>query len=336
MVGGADNMARQYKALSLLSGGLDSQLAICVLREQGIHVEAITYRSPFFGTEKGEAAARGLGVPHHIIDFTEDILEQVQRPAHGLGGAMNPCIDCHSHMIMRAGELLEAWGFDFIATGEVLAQRPMSQNRQSLHVVARCSKYEDLLVRPLCAAFLPPTRPIREGWIDVARLPRFSGRNRTPQIKLAEHFGIRDYPAPAGGCLLTEKRFGKKLRDLLDREGLDPDRTNVWLLKTGRHMRISDNVKIIVGSCEEDNRILDARAHPEDLRITCPDLPGPVTIAPPGMTEEQLRLACSICARYAKKPGPGAVKVEVRRGDESRQLFVDPLPPDATRQYLIA
>lgn len=329
-------MARQYKALSLLSGGLDSQLAICVLREQGIHVEAITYRSPFFGTEKGETAAKALGVKHHIVDFTEDILAQVQQPAHGLGNAMNPCIDCHTHMIMRAGELMEQWGFDFIATGEVLAQRPMSQNKQSLGVVARCSKYEDLLVRPLCAALLPPTKPIREGWIDVDKLPRFSGRNRTPQIKLAEHFGIKDYPAPAGGCLLTEKRFGKKLKDLLDKEGLDEDRTNAWLLKTGRHMRISENVKIIVGSCQEDNEILEANAHPNDLRITCPDLPSPITIAPSDISEDELKLACSICARYAKKSGPEAVKVQVAKGDESRILFVKPLDPETAAKYLIA
>ena len=329
-------MEKPYKALSLLSGGLDSQLAVCVLREQGIHVEAITYRSPFFGAEKGKKAAEAIGVPHHIVDFTEDILEQVRHPAHGLGNAMNPCIDCHARMILRAGELMEAWGFDFIATGEVLAQRPMSQNKQSLRVVARCSSYEDLLVRPLCAAFLPPTRPIREGWIDVDRLPRFSGRNRTPQIKLAEHFGLKDYPAPAGGCLLTEKRFGNKLRDLLETEGPDPDRTNVWLLQTGRHMRLSDRVKIIVGSCHAENEILEARAHPGDLRITCPELPGPVTIAPADISEDLLRLACAICARYAKKSKDGAVKVEVRKGAESRVLYVDPLPPDTTQQYMIA
>ena len=163
-------MEKQVKALSLLSGGLDSQLAVCVLREQGIHVEGITFSSPFFGPEKGTAAARALGIKQHIIDFTEDILEQVQHPAHGLGGAMNPCIDCHAVMIRRAGELMEKLGFDFIATGEVLAQRPMSQNKQSLGVVARCSKYEDLLVRPLSAPLLPPTKPIREGWLDVEKL----------------------------------------------------------------------------------------------------------------------------------------------------------------------
>ena len=328
-------MKKQYKALSLLSGGLDSQLAICVLLEQGIHVEAITYRSPFFGTEKGEQAAKALGVKHHIIDFTEDILEQVQRPAHGLGKAMNPCIDCHTHMIMRAGELLEKWGFDFIATGEVLAQRPMSQNKQSLGVVARCSKYEDLLVRPLCASLIEPTKPIREGWLDVSRLPAFSGRNRTPQMKLAEQFGLKDYPAPAGGCLLTEKRFGNKLKDLLDHEGPDADRTNVWLLKIGRHLRLADDIKVIVGSDEADNNLLEAKAHPEDLRIICPDVPTPTVIAPSTISEEQLQTAAEICARYAKTPAGEPVEVQITKGSESRTISVVPMQPDDVVQFMV-
>jgi len=329
-------MKNQRKALILFSGGLDSQLAACVLREQGIHVEAITYRSPFFGTEKSEKAAQALGLKQHIVDFTEDILEQVQNPPHGLGKAMNPCIDCHTFMIMRAGELLEEWGFDFIATGEVLAQRPMSQNKQSLGVVARCSKYEDLLVRPLSASLLPPTKPIREGWIDATKLPAFSGRNRTPQIKLAEHFGIKSYPAPAGGCLLTEERFGHKLKDLLDHEGLDHDRTNVWLLPIGRHLRLDDQTKIIVGTNQADNEQLQKMAHPEDLRIYCPDVPTPTAIAPASISEENLAIAAAICARYAKTPADQPVKVQIDQGSESRTIEILPMAPEKVEQFLIA
>jgi len=328
-------MKKQYKALCLLSGGLDSQLAICVLLEQGIHVEAITYRSPFFGTEKGKQAATALGVKHHIIDFTEDILEQVQNPAHGLGKAMNPCIDCHTHMIMRAGELLEKWGFDFIATGEVLAQRPMSQNKQSLGVVARCSKYEDLLVRPLSASLLPPTKPIREGWIDAAKLPAFSGRNRTPQMKLAEHFGLKDYPAPAGGCLLTEKRFGNKLKDLLEHEGPDDDRTNVWLLTAGRHFRLAEDIKIIVGTDQATNELLEEKAPAEDLRLTCPDVPSPTVIAPAAINEEQLQTAAAICARYAKTPADELAKVEIINGPEARTISIMPMKPEDVDQFRV-
>ena len=328
-------MKKQYKALCLFSGGLDSQLAVCVLREQGVHIEAITYRSPFFGTTKSEQAAKALGLKQHIIDFTEDILEQVQRPAHGLGKAMNPCIDCHTYMIMRAGELLEEWGFDFIATGEVLAQRPMSQNKQSLGVVARCSKYEDLLVRPLCASLIPPTKPVREAWIDVDKLPAFSGRNRTPQMELAKEFGIKDYPTPAGGCLLTEERFGHKLKDLLDHEGPDDDRTNIWLLTTGRHLRLTDDIKIIVGTDQADNELLEEKAHDEDLRITCPDVPGPTVIAPANISEELLQTAAAICARYAKTPENEPVDVQITQGSESRSLSVIPMPPKEVDQFRV-
>ncbi len=328
-------MGKQYKAFALLSGGLDSQLAICVLREQGVHVEAITFRSPFFGTEKGEKAAAAIGVKHHIVDFTEEILAQVQNPAHGLGKAMNPCIDCHAHMVMRAGELMEKLGFDFIATGEVLAQRPMSQNKNSLGVVARCSKYEDVLVRPLCAKLLPPTKPVREGWIDAEKLPAFSGRNRTPQIELAAKFGLKDYPAPAGGCLLTERLFGLKLKDLLMHEGPDTDRTNVWLLPVGRHFRLSENTKLIVGSDEAENERLDARANPQDLRLASPDFAGPVAIVPAAIPEALLRTAASICARYVKSPPGQPVRIQVSGGGSTRFLDVEPMAPDAVERHLI-
>lgn len=326
---------KQYKALVLLSGGLDSQLAACVLREQGIHVEAITFRSPFFDSVKGETAAAALDIRLHVIDFTEDILELVLHPPHGLGNAMNPCIDCHAGMINRAGQLMEAWGFDFIATGEVLAQRPMSQNKQSLGVVARCSAYEDRLVRPLCASLLPPTKPVREGWIDAARLPAFSGRSRTPQMKLAGHFGITDYPTPAGGCLLTEKRFGEKLKDLLDHEGPDPDRTNLWLLPIGRHLRLTDDVKIIVGSCKEENDALDRKAPAGDWRIRCVELPGPLVIAPPNSSEEQLATAAAICARYARTPDNRPVRVTLSKGDDARIIEVTPMDPELVTSFMI-
>lgn len=323
------------KALALLSGGLDSQLAVCVLLEQGIHVEAITYLSPFFGTEKGAKAAEAIGVKHHIIDFTEEILEQVQRPAHGLGKAMNPCIDCHTHMIRRAGELLEEWGFDFIVTGEVMGQRPMSQNKQSLGVVARCSNYEDLILRPLSAPLLEPTKPIREGWVDVKKLPSFSGRNRSPQIELANHFGLKDYPAPAGGCLLTEPEFGNKLKDLLDHEGLDEDRHNVWLLSIGRHLRLSKTIKIVVGSDQTENQLIEKKARPEDILLTCPNLPSPTIIAPASSSNEQLKIAAEICARYTKTPQDQPVSVQIKKENETHTIDVLPMPPEQVVRYQI-
>jgi tRNA U34 2-thiouridine synthase MnmA/TrmU len=329
-------MKKQHKALVLFSGGLDSQLAACVLREQGIHVELITYRSPFFGTQKAEQAAHALKLKHHIIDFTEEILEQIQHPPHGLGKAMNPCIDCHAQMILKVGNLLEPWGFDFIATGEVLAQRPMSQNKQSLGVVGRCSQYEDLLVRPLSASLLPPTKPIREGWIDAAKLPAFSGRNRTPQIKLAAHFGIKSYPAPAGGCMLTEPEFGYKLKDLLDHEGLDSDRANVWRLPVGRHLRLADDLKIIVGTNQADNNWLEAHACPDEVLLYCPDVPSPTVLVPPHISDEQLQLAAAICVRYTKTPADQSVEVEVVQNGKTRTLKTQPLDSNTVETFRVA
>lgn len=321
-------MNKSYKALALFSGGLDSQLAVCVLQEQGIYVEAITYKSPFFNIEKSQKAAKDLGIKHHIIDFSKEIVELVQNPPHGLGKAMNPCIDCHTQMIQKAGDLLKEWGFDFLVTGEVLAQRPMSQNKQSLGVVARCSNYEDLLLRPLSAALLPPTQPTREGWVDPAKLPAISGRGRTQQIKLAEKFGIKEYPAPAGGCLLTEENFGNKLKDLLDHEGPDAHNANVWLLPIGRHLRLSDTVKIIVGSDARENDLLEEKATENDFIIYCPDVPGPSVIAPANTNDEQIKMAASICARYAKTPADKPVTVQINQNETSYTLTTHPMNHD--------
>jgi len=326
---------KQHRALSLFSGGLDSQLAICVLREQGIHVEAVIFRSPFFSSAKGEREAKKIGVKYHLVDFTDDILELVQNPPHGFGKAMNPCIDCHITMVQRTGKLLEEWGFDFIATGEVLGQRPMSQNRQSLDVVARCSQYGDLLLRPLCAAFLSPVRPIREGWVDVGKLPALRGRNRVPQIELAKKFGLTDYPTPAGGCLLTEKYFGLKLKDLLDHEGIDDDRTNIRLLSIGRHFRLSDNVKIIVGQNKQQNELLNEKAHKEDYRLTCIGAPGPLVIVSANATDEEIRTAAAICARYSDTPADKPVTTRIIRGNQVFHLSVVPMPPEEIDRYRI-
>ena len=212
-----------------MSGGLDSQLAVRVLEEAGAVVEAVTFVTPFFDGAKAEAAARALGVKLHVIDFLNDEISLIENPPHGFGGAMNPCIDCHALMIRRAGELMTRLRYDFVATGEVRGQRPMSQNAQSLITVEKASGLEGRLVRPLSAKLLAPTIPEKEGLLDRAKLLDISGRARDRQIALAAKFGIRDYPSPAGGCKLTEEAFGRKLRDLKGHEGLH-SRTLVELL----------------------------------------------------------------------------------------------------------
>ena len=184
------------KGLSLVSGGLDSQLAVRVLQRAGAEVEGVTFATPFFSPDAAKKAAAALGVKLHVIDFTDDEIALIENPPHGFGGAMNPCIDCHATMIRRAGELMTRLGYDFVATGEVMGQRPMSQNKQSLGGVEKSSGLKGRLVRPLSAKLLEPTIPELEGRLDREALLDISGRSRERQIKLAAEFGITDYRRP--------------------------------------------------------------------------------------------------------------------------------------------
>ena len=240
------------KGLSLMSGGLDSQLAIRVLERAGAYVEAVAFATPFFDNSKARTAAEALGVKLHVIDFLDDEISLIENPPHGFGGAMNPCIDCHALMIRRAGELMEKLGFDFVATGEVRGQRPMSQNAQSLLTVEKASGLRGRLVRPLSAKLLEPTVPELEGKLDREKLLDISGRSRDRQIALAAELGIVDYPSPAGGCKLTEDAFGRKLRDLMEHEGLR-DRTLIELLLVGRRFRLPDGSGVILGRDGKEN-----------------------------------------------------------------------------------
>lgn len=285
-----------------MSGGLDSQLAVKVLERAGAYVEGVCFSTPFFSPKTATRAAAALGIKLHVIDFTDDAIALIENPPHGFGGAMNPCIDCHATMIRRAGELMVAQGFDFVATGEVMGQRPMSQNRQALGVVMKSSGLEGRLVRPMSAKLLDPTIPEQEGKLNRERLLDIQGRCREPQIKLAAEFGIVDYPSPAGGCKLTEDGFCRKLKDLLDHEGLRTRRL-VDLLLVGRHFRLPDGTGLIVGRDKDENRILaDATAY--GTFFDSGALPGPGALLIGGAKSEADRvLAEKIVAAYTKGSG---------------------------------
>jgi len=283
-----------------MSGGLDSQLAVRILQHAGAEVEAVCFTSPFFKSREAEKAAAALGVKLHVVDFTDDILALVKAPPHGFGGAMNPCIDCHATMIRRAGELMVQLGFDFVATGEVQGQRPMSQNRQALGTVARSSGLVGRLVRPLSAKLLEPTVPELEGKLDRGKLLDISGRSRDRQIALAAEFGIVEYPSPAGGCKLTEEGFGRKLRDLMEHEGLD-NRTLVDLLAIARHFRLPDGTGLIVGRDKTDNAAIDAASGLGELLRTEGSAPGPHALLVGGAKSDADRaMAREIVAMYVK------------------------------------
>ena len=267
---------KKIRALALLSGGLDSMLAAWLINSQGVEVEAITFQSYFFGPQKGVAAAKQLGIPHRVIDFSEEHLELVKNPPHGYGKAANPCIDCHRLMLQKAKEILEKEGFDFVVTGETLGQRPFSQNQKALAIVAQESGLGDRLVRPLSAQLLPMTEPEKRGWIKREKLLAVRGRSRKTQIQLAKKLGLK-FPQPAGGCLLTDPIFGQKLKELFS-SWSDCNANDIALLKLGRHYwhPPSDHqIKIVIGRDRAENQNLEQLAQPQDLLVQPANFVGP-------------------------------------------------------------
>lgn len=289
------------KGLSLMSGGLDSQLAIRVLQNAGATVEAVCFSTPFFDITAAKTAADALGVKLHIIDFTDDEISLLENPPHGFGGAMNPCIDCHALMIRRAGELMTKLGYDFVATGEVQGQRPMSQNKQAMGIVEKCSGLKGRLVRPMSAKLLEPTIPELEGKIDREKLLDISGRGRERQIALAAEFGIVDYPSPAGGCKLTEEGFCRKLKDLKDHEGLG-NRTLVELLLVGRRFRLPGGSSVILGRDKGENERLRSEAEVDGsrFRLIVPETPGPTALVPDLKSEADLEMTRCIVRAWSR------------------------------------
>ena len=303
------------KALALFSGGLDSLIAVKLIQSQGIDVQGVTFETPFFHARRAVDAAEQIALPLSVLDITEDHLAMLRAPRYGYGRYLNPCIDCHAMMLRKAGALLEAMGAHFLITGEVLGQRPMSQTRQSLHVVAKYSGYPDLVLRPLSAKLLPPTLPEREGWVDRERLGDIQGRGRKRQMEAAELFAIRDYSPPAGGCLLTDPMFVKRLRELFDHD--DFEIASVKLLRSGRHFRIGDHTKVIVGRNQSDNRRIQKYAREEDLVLVTEDFPGPTTIVPGGCSEAETLIAASLCVLYSDAPDGKTVSVHGIRGGQT-------------------
>ena len=290
-------------ALSLLSGGLDSMLAVCVLRAAGVHVEGVVFASPFFDDRNAKRAAAQLDLKLHVLDFTDDIFSLLDHPPHGFGGAMNPCIDCHARMIQRAGELMQQLSFDFIATGEVLGQRPMSQNKQALGIVSRGSNFEDLLVRPLSAQHLPPSKPERDGLLDRSKLLDLNGRSRKPQLELAKQLGIKIFPAPAGGCLLCEKQYCRRLVAIKEKFGLQ--KRLVKLLRSTRCFRLPEGAICFAGRDARDNDRLRKSADYSagDILLHSVNVPGPTLLIPLSASPADLDAATQLCAAYSDSRG---------------------------------
>ncbi len=326
---------RKARGLGLCSGGLDSILSALILKKQGVHVEWITFETPFFSSEKARLASHNTGIPLTVRNITPVYLEMLKNPPCGYGQNMNPCMDCHALMFRLAGERMKEKGFDFLFSGEVLGQRPMSQTGPSLRYVEKNSGFDGHIVRPLSARKLPETLPEKEGLINRSLLLDLSGRSRKPQMALALEFGITDYPSPAGGCLLTDKGYSARLKDIFDHRETFTE-NELHLLKFGRHFRLDDNTKIIVGRTQKDNEnIIRYHNSAEDATIRVEKFPGPTVLIPHGGTKDMTALAASVCVGYSKAPNhiPTDVKIVTRNGHDIIQ--VSGILPAEVRHFLI-
>lgn len=342
-------VSERRKAIALLSGGLDSQLAVAVITAQGIEVEALHFHTGFSVAGRRrrlwqgpgsyddaiQHSGRQPGVVVRIIDVSQEYMDVALHPQFGYGANVNPCVDCHLFMLRKARQHMVQVGADFVITGEVMGQRPMSQYRRTLRLLERESGLEGLLLRPLSAKLLSPTIPEREGWVDRARLYAFEGRSRKPQMRLAEEIGLERYPQPAGGCLLTDENYARRFRDLVahtDTEALTPE--DMMLLAIGRHFRVSEQVKCIVGREEAENNYLD-QVQAGRGRMVARDHMGPVTLAEGELSDEDKWIIARITARYSDGKDEPSVAVVYESEGKQETLWVKPMALQEAHDFMI-
>ena len=314
---------KKTKALALLSGGLDSTLAVKLVLNQGIDVEAINFVSPFCLCGKGGCgaaeAARRFNIPLKTMSVGEDYLRIIRKPKFGYGKNMNPCIDCRIFMLKKAKKYAKETGAAFISTGEVLDQRPMSQHKKTLDLIEEEAGLKGKVLRPLSAKLLQETDPEKKGLVNKEKLLDIEGRSRRKQIELAEKLGIRDYPCPAGGCMLTYREFADKMRDLFEHKKA-VSLKDVALLKVGRHFRFGKN-KIIVGRNESENKILLQMKKEEDYFFEAQGCGSPVTLLQGPKTKKVIEEAARLTA-YHSDQKTGRVQVRFGKKDKDRLLKV--------------
>lgn len=324
------------KAIAMISGGLDSILAAKLVKEQGIEVIGVCFKSYFFGEQNAVRMCKQIDIPLKVIDFSENHFEMVKNPKHGHGKNMNPCIDCHAMMMKYCGNLLDELKADFIITGEVLNQRPMSQNKNSLELVKKESGFSEKILRPLCAKNLEPTIMEKSGLVDREKLMDISGRNRSVQMELAKQWNIVDYPSPAGGCKLTEPNFSQRLRDLVNHKEIIASE-DINLLWYGRQFRINDNAKIIAARTQEDAANIKKLIDKENIIFFPASYSGAMVVVDGYINDEIIKIAAGIAARYSKGKNEKLVKVKYGNyGSPLKETIeVEPIKDELLNSYSI-
>lgn len=330
------------KAIALLSGGLDSTLAILATLKQGIDITAVTFLTHFGCdiTDKSSCsknpypAAEKFGFKVKLSHLGDKFIDMVKNPKHGYGKNMNPCIDCRILMLGEAKELMGMVGADFIITGEVLGQRPMSQKKNTLDIIDKEAGLTGYVLRPLSARLLAVTVPEREGLVNRDMLYSVSGRSRKPQMSLAKEFGLDDYPAPAGGCLLTEPNYSYRLRELL-KHNPDPSCEDLHLLRLGRHFRLSAMCKAIVGRDERENDAIESFARGASFLLRVEDIGSPTVLLSGNDSWNFIPLAASLCSRYSDARDLPEVEVTVTKTGDSFKISVPPASNELIEAYRI-
>ncbi|MEA3498514.1 MAG: 7-cyano-7-deazaguanine synthase [Campylobacterota bacterium] len=301
------------RALALFSGGLDSVLAMKMIVDQGIEVIAVNINIGFGSTndrrEHMESMCKQIGVKLEVLDLRQLYLDEVLfDPKYGYGKNFNPCIDCHGFMFRYTGKLLEKFDASFMISGEVLGQRPMSQRKDALENVKKLSEHDELIVRPLSAKLLPPSKPELEGWIDREKLMDISGRNRQPQLALAKEIGLEDFESPGGGCLLTEIQFSAKLRDFVENDKLEVK--DIDTLKAGRHLRLPDGAKLIIGRDQEDNEKIKNTSSDKYYKARIQDASGPLCLFQKDASQDDMQIATNLIITYGRTKPEQTYKVK--------------------------
>lgn len=330
-----DLETKTAKAIAATSGGLDSIVAAALVKRLGIDVVLLHVQHFFCASEKKctrlQQVANQLELPLRVVDASVDHLETVRRPKYGYGKGMNPCVDCRIFLLQVAKRVMEEEGAQFVITGEVLGQRPKSQHHRELMRVAEDSGLGDRLLRPLSANLLPDTLPVTKGWLRKEDLLSIQGRTRQQQMALAAELGITEYPQPAGGCVLAEKSYAARLQDAFDHLGKDAvDLEQFRLLRCGRHFRVAERAKVMIGRNESENEALAGFAKGR-IRLDPTDVMGPTTLIEGDPTDEELRLAASLAARYCDASEGAKVAFDVRDEGATRTIEVTALDRDDPR-----